>query len=216
MARSHRKNNLRFAGAAVALGLSGVALAASEPCTKPIVLEAKPVEVDYRNNNALLREVVITQCDTRIQAGEARATGGLNFENSRWTFSGDVRIDAEGGNLKSDKAIVSFRDNVISQASITGTPAQFEQKRDDGTMSRGHANTINYEISTGTVSFETDAWLAFGQNELSGQQLVYNIRTQSVQGQKAIPGNPDKSRIKFVIQPNKPPEKPAADPEKKP
>jgi lipopolysaccharide transport protein LptA len=200
----------------LALGLPCVVLAEKAPCTKPIVLEAKPVEVDYRNNNALLREVVITQCDTRIQAGEARATGGLNFENSHWTFSGDVRIDAEGGNLKSDKAIVSFRDNVISQASITGKPAQFEQKRDDGTMSRGHANTINYEISTGTVSFETDAWLAFGQNELSGQQLVYNIRTQSVQGQKASPGNPDKSRIKLVIQPAKPPETPAADKEKKP
>ena len=92
-----------------------MAEAAPAPCAnQEIVVEAKPLEMDYRNNNAVLRDVVITQCDTRIQAGEARITGGLNFENSQWTISGDVRITAEGGSLSSDKAIVSFRNKLIS------------------------------------------------------------------------------------------------------
>ena len=87
-------------------------------------MDAVPVEINYRNNTAVLRDVVITQGDMRIQANEAHVVGGLDFENGEWTISGDVRINAEGGNLKSDKAVVSFRNNLISHATITGAPAR--------------------------------------------------------------------------------------------
>ena len=120
-------------GILLAAGLLGVAEAAPAPCAnQEIVLEGKPLEMDYRNNNAVLRDVVITQCSVRIQAAEADIKGGLNFDNSHMTLSGDVRITAEGGSLSSDKAIVSFRNKLISAATITGSPAQFEQKREDG------------------------------------------------------------------------------------
>jgi lipopolysaccharide transport protein LptA len=207
MATSSRNSPIASLCALVATGLLGVAEAAQAPCAnQEIVLEAKPLEMDYRNNNAVLRDVVITQCGVRIQAAEAQITGGLNFENSHWTISGDVRITAEGGNLSSDKAIVSFRNKLISAATITGAPAQFEQQREDGTTARGRANTIDYETTSGTVSFKTNAWLSYGRNEITGQQLVYNIRTQSVQGQpKANAGSGD-GRVRIVIQPDKPPQ----------
>ncbi len=107
----------RFTRMAIAccVGLLGVAAAAQSPReTQKIVVDAVPVDMNYRNNTAVLRDVVITQCDMRIEAAEAHVKGGLDFENSEWTISGDVRITAEGGNLSSDKAIVSFRDNFIS------------------------------------------------------------------------------------------------------
>ena len=218
MATSHKKNKLLApVYAALACRLLGVAGAAPAPCTnQEIVLEAKPLEMDYRNNNAVLRDVVITQCGVRIQAGEARITGGLNFENSHWTISGDVRITAEGGNLSSDKAIVAFRNKLISAATITGAPAKFEQQRDDGTTARGHANTIDYETTSGTVSFNTNAFLSYGRNEISGQQLVYNIRSQTVQGQTRPGAATGDGRVRIVIQPDKPPQKPTPDKEKKP
>jgi lipopolysaccharide export system protein LptA len=209
MAVSRRNDPARPARALLLAGLLGVAAPASHAqigpatCANPeIAIEAKPFEVDYRNNNAVLREVVITQCDLRIEAAEARVTGGLDFENSRWTIAGNVRITAEGGRLNSDKAVVSFRDNVISQATITGTPAEFEQQRDDGSTSRGHANTIDYETSSGTVSLLQNAWLSVGRSEVSGPRLVYNIKTQSVQGQgRASSGKPGDDRIRIIIQP---------------
>ena len=192
-------------GTLLALGLLGVAEGAPAPCTnQEIVLEGKPLEMDYRNNNAVLRDVVITQCGVRIQAAVADIKGGLNFENSHLTISGDVRITAEGGSLSSDKAIVSFRDKVISAATITGSPAQFEQKREDGTMARGHANSIDYQTTTGVVSFNTNAWLSWGRNEITGEQLVYNIRTQSVQGQTNPGAASGDGRVRIVIQPGKP------------
>jgi lipopolysaccharide transport protein LptA len=211
MATSHRNSRLAAASVLSAAGLLGVAEAAPAPCAnQEIVVDAKPLEMDYRNNNAVLRDVVITQCGMRIQAGEARITGGLNFENSRWTISGDVRITAEGGSLSSDKAIVAFRDKLISAATITGAPAKFEQQRDDGTTARGHANTIDYEATNGTVSFKTNAKLTYGRTEVTGQQFVYNIRTQSAGPPKPGAATGD-GRVRFVFQPEKPLETPKPD-----
>jgi lipopolysaccharide export system ATP-binding protein len=133
MANSHHVSHLARLAAACCVGLLGVAAAAQSPReTQKIVVDAVPVDVNYRDNTALLRDVVITQGDMRIEAAEARVKGGLDFENGEWTISGNVRIRAEGGNLSADKAVVSFRNNLISRATITGTPAEFEQLRKDG------------------------------------------------------------------------------------
>ncbi len=195
MANSPRTDLYLRLAAVLPLGLLGVAQAAEPPCANPqVVIDAKPAEVDYRNNHAVLRDVVITQCDMRIEAREARVTGGLDLEDSRWTISGDVRITAEGGRLRSDKAVVSFRNNLVSRATITGTPAEFEQQRTDGSTSRGRANVIDYQTANGTVSLRENAWLTDGCNEITGQQLVYNIRAQSVQAQ-AVPNAEERIRI---------------------
>ena len=207
MATSSRSNAFPLLCALFAPGLLGVAQGAQAPCAnQEIVVDAKPWDIDFRNNNGVLRDVVITQCGTRIQAAEARFAGGLNFENSHWTISGNVRITADGGSMRSDKAIVAFRNKLISRATITGVPAEFEQLRDDGTTARGHANTIDYETTDGTVSFIKDAWLSpDGRNEISGQQLVYNIRTQSFNAKPRPSGGAGGSgRVRIVIQPGKP------------
>ena len=201
MAYSHRNSVAASLLAALAAGLLGVAVAGQGSReNQKIVLDAVPVSIDYRANTAVFREVVITQGDTRIEAAEAHVKGGLDFENGEWTVSGNVRIKAEGGSLRSDKAVVQFRNNLISQATITGTPAEFEQLRKDGTTSRGHASTIYYEPGSGTVKLRENAWLSTGCNELKAEQLVYNIKTQRVEGQpQAAPGT--SGRVIFTIQP---------------
>jgi lipopolysaccharide transport protein LptA len=219
MAISSRSRTISLLALPFAAGLLGVAQGAPAPCAnQEIVVEAKkPWELDFRNNNAVLHNVVITQCGLRIEAEEAHVTGGLNFESGQWIISGNVHIKADNGSLRSDKAIVSFRNKLISRATITGAPAEFEQLRDDGTTSRGHAKTIDYETTNGTVSFISQAWLTDGRNEISGQQLVYNIRTQSVQGHsKPSTDGSNSDRVRIVIQPGKPPTVTTPDQEKKP
>lgn len=202
--------------AAGCMGLLGVANAAQAPCeNEKIVMDAVPVVVSYRDNTAVFRDVVITQCDIRIEASEANVKGGLDFDTGEWTFSGNVRIRAEGGNLSADKAVVWFRNKLIARATITGTPAKFEQLRKDGSTSRGRAPVIDYETASGTVSFRDDAWLSDGCNEITGNQLVYNIKAQSVQGQtggSAAPGG----RVRIVIQPGTQQGKPCNAPGSKP
>jgi lipopolysaccharide transport protein LptA len=222
MANSLHVSHLARLAAACCVGLLGVAAAAQSPReTQKIVVDAVPVDVNYRDNTALLRDVVITQGDMRIEAAEARVKGGLDFENGEWTISGNVRIRAEGGNLSADKAVVSFRNNLISRATITGTPAEFEQLRKDGSTSRGRAPTIDYQTASGTVSFRDNAWLSDGCNEITAKELFYNIKEQSVQGQpNALPSATPigGGRVRIVIQPKDQSGggKPCAAPVKKP
>jgi len=148
----------------------------------PVQVDAASSEVDYKSNTVVFKDVVISQGDMRVQADNARATG-LNFANSRWNFDGNVRIDAEQrGNLRSDQAVVEFKDNHIARATITGKPAEFEQKRaNSDAVARGHADEILYDLNDGTVRLADEAWLSDGQNEISGPLLVYNIREQHIQ-----------------------------------
>ncbi|HXY76873.1 MAG TPA: lipopolysaccharide transport periplasmic protein LptA [Steroidobacteraceae bacterium] len=194
----------------LAVALSACAAAAAPPpaaqvlpapmsSEQPINLVAASTEVDYKSNTVTFADVVISQGPTKVQAEHAHATG-LNFANSRWTFEGKVRIDVEQrGNLRSDQAVVDFKDNRIARATITGKPAEFEQKRADSEqMARGHANEIIYDLSDGTVRLSEDAWLSDGQNEISGPLLVYNIRAQRVQA--ATPPGTDE-RVHITITP---------------
>jgi lipopolysaccharide transport protein LptA len=207
MAPTDRK--LRWPAALIACGAAAVAVAQAPPlkaptalsgsCAQPINLDAASSEVDYKTNTVVFKDVVISQCDMRIQSDRAHATG-LNFANSKWDFEGNVRIDAEQrGNLRSDSAVVEFRDNHILRATVTGKPANFEQKRNGSEqMARGHADKILYDISDGTVRLTDDAWLSDGQSEISGPVLVYNIRAQKVQ---ADTKPDDGQRVHIIIQP---------------
>jgi len=165
----------------------------------PITVDAASSEVDYRTNTVVFSQVKISQGAMTVQADHAHASG-LNFANSRWTFDGHVRIDAEPrGNLRADQAVVEFRDNRILRATATGKPAQFEQPRGvSQQMARGHADEIVYDVNEGTVRLSNNAWLSDGTNEISGPLLVYNIRAQRVQA-AAQPGSDQ--RVHITIQP---------------
>jgi lipopolysaccharide transport protein LptA len=204
--------------AACGAGLLDASGAAQDSRDKlPINIEAASTTGDIPNNTIVLKDVIISQGDVRIQAAEARVAGGLNYENSKWTISGDVRINAQGGSLRSDQAVISFSNNLITRAVITGAPAQFEQQREGAEPARGRAKTIDYETSTGNVSFKSEAWLSDGCNEIRGEQLTYNIRSQSVQARSVAASSPDGSgRIHITIQPQTPSGKPCSTPGKKP
>jgi lipopolysaccharide transport protein LptA len=190
---------LLLLAAAFASGAATAQAPPPQPAQQPINVDAASTEVDGRTNTLVFIDVVISQGATRVQAEHAHATG-LNFANSRWTFDGKVRIDAElHGNLRSDQATIEFRDNHIARATVTGKPAEFEQKRTDSDqLARGHASEIVYDLNDGTVRLTDDAWLTDGQNEISGPLLVYNIREQRVQA-AASPGTDQ--RVHITIAP---------------
>ncbi len=175
---------------------------AAGACEQPINLDAASSEVDYKTNTVVFKDVVISQCAMRVAADHARATG-LNFANSRWTFDGNVRIDADQkGSIRSDAAVVEFKDNHIARATVTGKPAEFQQQR-EGVLARGHADEIVYDVNEQTVRLSKDAWLSDGQGEMKGPLLVYNIRAQTIKAE-SVPG--DSGRIRITIDPNSKPD----------
>ena len=180
--------------------LSLPAVSAQEKRQLPIDLEAASTDVDYRGNRVRFRDVVVSQGATSVRAERAEATG-LDFEDSTWTFEGDVRITVESrGALRSDRAIVEFTDNRIARARIIGTPAEFEQQRSVAdVMARGRAGTIEYTVDDGMVRLSENAWLSDGRNEITGPVLVYDIRAERVQA-AGEPGGDE--RVRITINPD--------------
>jgi lipopolysaccharide transport protein LptA len=169
--------------------------------SRKLPVDVASTQVDYQGNSVVFKDVVITQGDTKVMADHAHATGLDDFDNSHWTFEGNVRINGEQhGSLRSDHAVVEFRNNHISKATITGSPAEFEQKRaDSDQVARGHAKEIVYNVTDGTVRLSNDAWLSDGHNEISGPLLVYNIREQHIQASTQQGGD---ERIHIKITPH--------------
>jgi lipopolysaccharide transport protein LptA len=179
---------LRACAATAFVCAAALAYAADQPtCTEPTKLNIEgPSEFDFRTGKTIMHHVAISQCDVSVTADRAEATS-LDTKASRWTFSGNVHIDAEQrGAMESDQAEIDFRDNRIDKATVRGNPAQFAQKNPtSGHEARGRAREIVYEVGTGTVLFADEAWLTNGETELSGPSCTYNIRQEKVRCQKA-------------------------------
>jgi lipopolysaccharide transport protein LptA len=208
MAASLPDTSRRYAVAALACCLGAAAVAASppslplpRPTNDPIDLVAASSDVDYRNNKLRFTKVRITQGPMSIEADEASATG-LNFENSEWTFAGNVRMQVPDGDLAASDAVVTFRDREIGTAVIRGKPAEFRQKlKDSAQVAQGRANTIDYDVKAGKVTLSGAAWLSDGDNTIQGDTLVYDVARQSV---AANPGGTTPGGVRITINPQSP------------
>lgn len=169
---------LRPLAAAVLLCIAAGAAVAQERNRLPITVEARSSDFDTKNNVLVFNDVTIVQGPTKITAAKAQASG-LDFDDSRWEFSGTVRMSLIDGALASDAARVRFAKGEIQSATVTGAPATFEQRR-QAELAQGHANRIDYDLDNGTVELAGDAWLSDGRNEITGATLVYSTGSQRV------------------------------------
>ena len=202
------RQRARLKVSAIALAFLGAAPGASLPAARPeqpespppITWEASFVDTGFKTQVMHLKDVTITYGKMSIKADRALATSG-DFKNSRWTFDGNVRINADPrGNLRSDEAVVEFEDSQLKRATATGNPAEFDQKRaDSDIVARGHADTIVYEVGAGTVRLSNEAWITDGRNnDIRGPVIVYNLVEEHVEATTA----PGTERVHVTIAPN--------------
>jgi lipopolysaccharide transport protein LptA len=175
-------------------------------CPPDIVVDSGPSQIDSRANRLTLVDVTITQCALSIRADKAVANGtGVSFDDSRWEFTGAVRIHFANGSLQADAATVRFAGNRIAQAQATGMPAEFEQQVENLARSvRGHAGSIDYDFVAQSVRLANDAFLFDGRNEMTSPSIFYSIKDQIAQNE-AAPG----SRVHITIRPGAAPEAPS-------
>jgi lipopolysaccharide export system protein LptA len=192
---------------ALACVAAGVAVAAPPVAPRgpqiddnqPIQLDAGPSTFDYKNSRLVFHSVKISQGGLSVEADEGTATG-LDFKESTWVFTGNVRITFPDGSMQSDEARITFASNLIASAEVTGSPARFEQKRDKS-VARGRAAQIVYQPGPGTLRLVENAFLSDGGNDISARTIVYNIKDQRV---VANPDEQGDGRIRLTINPKKP------------
>lgn len=178
--------------------------AAEHRSLQPVSVEAESSDVDYRSSRVVFDRVRITQGDLVVEARRAVATG-LDFRASRWELTGQVQITGTEGRLQSDSAVVTFRDNRVARAEITGTPAEFTGTG-DRRIAHGRAARIVYDVVAGTVRLSGKAWLSDGRNDITGETLVYSMREKRVMATADEQGS---ERVRITINPQSPPERPA-------
>lgn len=146
----------------------------------PIDLDAESSEFDRKKNRLVFRGLQIRQGPLRIDADEATATR-LDFENTRWEFVGNVRIENTGTTAWADHADILFQEHRIRSAAMTGQPVRFQQITVDTdeagtvTTTKGQANALEYDVDSGVISMTQDAWLSDGSNEVSGDRISYDL-----------------------------------------
>jgi lipopolysaccharide export system protein LptA len=141
----------------------------------PISLDADSSEFDRKNDKLLFKGLRITQGSLRIEADEAEANQ-LDFEKSRWVFSGNVVIENIGTKAYCDYAEIFFLEHKVQNAVMRGQPAKFTQIRlEDDLKTQGRANTMEYDLQSGLISMSQDAWLSDGSNEVSGDRITYDL-----------------------------------------
>ena len=195
MAASIRK----FITAGVAaIALAGLHARAAKLEQQAISLDAESSELDYKNNNLIFRKVRIAQGNMSVSADQAQANG-LDFENNRWVFRGNVKITMDGGQLNSEEADITFVKKLLSNAVVNGNPASFEQRlAKSAKLVQGRADTIDYDVAKGVVRFAKNAWLSDGQNEIRGDSLKYNVLAENIVAEGSEQGS---QRVHIIITP---------------
>jgi|GEM_PF-466234 len=164
----------------------------------PIALDADSTSYDGKLSMLTFQGLRVTQGNIGIQADSGRASK-LDFEDSIWQFSGNVKIDTEQGHIECDSADLKFAKHELLFATIVGTPATFVLKRkgsDDTTYAE--AGRLMYDFAAGVIEFTGNAVITEGGNQISSNFLVYNIEEQRINAQSAGEGDP---RVKITYTP---------------
>jgi lipopolysaccharide export system protein LptA len=127
----------------------------------PIDLDAASSEFDRRNNRLVFQHLHIRQGSLSVTANVGEATR-LDFENSRWTFKGNVIIDNQGARVFCDDAELLFVGHALRSAKLRGAPARFEQQRPDAPLTQGRAGAMDYDVVAAIIRLSQDAWLSDG------------------------------------------------------
>ncbi|MFD0739357.1 lipopolysaccharide transport periplasmic protein LptA [Lysobacter koreensis] len=136
-----------------------------------------------------------------IDAGNA----DYSMDEKRPTvLSGGVTITQGSLRITSSRADITQRRGDPVRAVLTGAPVKLNQQLDNGTPMSAVASRIDYDLTTEIVVLTGSVSIQQPSGSLSGQRVVYNMKTGQVQS-----GGQGSGRVKMRIQPKNAPATPA-------
>lgn len=125
------------------------------------------------------------------------------------TFEGNVQLSQGTMTIRGDKIVVTQDQNGLKHGTATGKPASFRQKREGvDEYVEGYGERIEYDTKTETVDFFGHARMQRGLDEVRGDHITYNSRTEIFQalgtaagGAGKESGDARKGRVRVIIQP---------------
>jgi lipopolysaccharide export system protein LptA len=127
---------------------------------------------------------------------DAGSQSGSLDGNSVSVLSGGVSIRQGTLDIQSSRADIHQRGGDVVRAVLTGSPVVLKQQMDDGTPMTARASNVDYNLKTEIVVFSGNVSIEQPRGTMSGQRVVYNLRTGRVDS-----GGAGNGRVKMRIQP---------------
>jgi lipopolysaccharide export system protein LptA len=129
------------------------------------------------------------------------------------TFEGKVLLTQGTMSILGDKLIVVQNKNGFSHGTATGKLASFRQKREGfDEYVEGYGERIEYDTQNETVDFYGQASMTRRQDEVRGDHITYNAKTEIFQVRSApskSSENSNQGRVRVILQPKANPVEPA-------
>jgi lipopolysaccharide export system protein LptA len=113
-----------------------------------------------------------------IEAG--RQVGTLSGDSVN-QLSGGVHITQGSLDITSSSATITLAGGDPSRAVFTGGPVALRQQLDDGSPMSARADSVDYNLKTEIVVFTGNVSISNPRGTLSGQRVVYNLKTGNVE-----------------------------------
>jgi len=142
--------------------------------------------------------------EERRQPANPHTSGSRRFQNNTGKnsgtgiYTGHVVITQGSIRITADKAVLLTQDNQVQSADITGTPATFQQRADNGVLAHGRAGEIIYNADKNLIVLRDNALVQQGQRQMTGDKIKYNTQTQHV---VAVGGKSSGGRVNITLPP---------------
>ncbi|MBT8144898.1 MAG: hypothetical protein KJO55_09375 [Gammaproteobacteria bacterium] len=165
--------------------------------------QADSSQLDFADSTWVFRgNVRIFSAESEVTAATARMRF-VDHELRSATITGTPAVMRHNSNavvrVEATEAVVTFGGNELRSVRLSGAPATFEHRgRDtDVTLTRGRANRLVYDLDKQQMRLEADAWISQADNEIRGNEIVYDIAAERV-----IAGSDDEDdRVRIIITP---------------
>lgn len=127
---------------------------------------------------------------------DAGSQEGTLDDRAPTVLSGGVTITQGTLNIQSSRAEIFSKGGDVSRAVLTGGPVVLRQQMDDGTPMTARASKVDYNMQTEIVVFTGNVNIEQPRGTMSGQRVVYNLKTGQVNS-----GGEGNGRVKMTIQP---------------
>lgn len=128
-----------------------------------------------------------------IEAG--RQSGTLTGDSVN-QLSGGVHITQGSLDITANAATITLSGGDPTRAVFVGGPVSLKQELDDGTPMSARADNVDYNLKTEIVIFAGNVSITNPRGSLSGQRVVYNLKTGNVES-----GGEGSGKVKVRILP---------------
>ena len=177
-----RRSSVRSASAAAALAAilaalpAGAQEAPAAESSQDLDFKTEWSRYDGALGRLVSMGVTIRQGDFEIAADRAE-TASLDFRNTTWLFSGNIRFRAGPTTLNCDEAELRFENKLIS-AAIRGDPVTMLNQ--GSRVVKGSARRVEYEAESGLVRFLGGAVLETRESRVNGESITFDLKAETV------------------------------------